>query len=109
MLDLFELSLTAKTRNDVNGVLAFQRTIICVLMSAVWYNILAVIDICNNVFQARYVTPDVEVSNIETLLEDLMNLRSNWKGIRDEAKEAALNRKMKIKFRHGRRHVDRKK
>ena len=49
------------------------------------------------------------MSIIETLLEDLMKLRSNWKGIWNEAKEVALNLKMKIKFCHGRRHVDRKR
>ena len=37
--DLLELSLTAKTRNEINGVLAYKRTFIYVLMSAVWYNI----------------------------------------------------------------------
>ena len=47
------------------------------------------------------------MSNIETLLEDLMKLRSNWKGIWNEAKEVALNLKLEIKFCHGRRHVDR--
>ena len=48
-------------------------------MSAVWYKILAAIDICNNVIQARDATTDVELSHIETLLEDLLKLRSNWK------------------------------
>lgn len=78
-------------------------------MSAVWYKILAAIDICNKVIQARDATLDVEVSNIETLLEDLVKLRSNWKGIWNEAKEVALNLKMEIKFCHGRGHVARKR
>ena len=43
-------------------------------MSAVWYKVLAAIDICNKVIQARDATLDAEVSNIETLLEDLMKL-----------------------------------
>ena len=38
-----------------------------------------------------------------------MKLRSNWKGIRNGAKEVALNPTMEIKFYHGRRHVDRKR
>ena len=50
----------------------YLKTFICVLMSAVWHKILAAIDICNKVNQARDSTLDVEVSNIETLLEDLM-------------------------------------
>ena len=41
-------------------------------LSAVWRRVLAVIDICNRPIHARYVTLDVEVSKIETLLEDLM-------------------------------------
>ena len=72
--DLLELTLTAKTRNEVNGVLAYLKSFVCVLMSAVWYKVLAAIDICNKVIQARDATLDVEVSNIETLLEDLMKL-----------------------------------
>ena len=87
--DLLELNLTAKTRNEINRVLAYLRTFICVLMSAVWYKILAAIDICNKVIQARDTTLDVEVSNIEALIEDLVKLRSNWKAIWNEAKEVA--------------------
>ena len=107
--DLLELNLTAKTRNEINGVLAYLSSFICVLMSAVWYKILAAIDICNKVIQARDATLDVEVSNIETLLEDMVKLRSNWKRIWNEAKEVALNLKMDIKFSHGRGHVSRKR
>ena len=72
--DLLELTLTAKTRNEVNRVLAYLKCFVCVLMSAVWYKVLAAIDICNKVIQARDATLDVEVSNTETLLEDLMKL-----------------------------------
>ena len=78
-------------------------------MSAVWYKILATMDICNKVIQARDVTLDVEVSDVESLLENLMKLRSNWKGTWNVAKEIALSLKMEIKFCHGRRHVDRKR
>ena len=45
------------------------------------YKILAAIDICNKVIQASDATLDAEVSSIETVLQDLMKLRSNWKGI----------------------------
>ena len=107
--DLLELNLTAKTRNEINEVLAYLRTFICVLTLAVWCKILAAIDICNKTIQARDATLDVEVSNIETLLEDLVKLRSNWKGTWKEAKEVALNLKMEIKFCQGRGHVARKR
>ena len=103
--DLLELNLTAKTRNEINGVLAYLRTFICVLMSAVWYKILTAIDICNKVIQARDTTLDVDVSNIEVLIEDLVKLRSNWKAIWNEDKEVSLNLKMEIKYVRERVHV----
>ena len=42
------------------------------------------------VIQAKGATQDVEVSNIDTLLVDLVKLRSIW----NEAKEVALNFKI---------------
>ena len=105
MQDQLEPNLTAKTRNEINGVLAYIRTFTCVLMLAVWYKILSAIGICNKVIQAGYATLDVEMSNIETLLEDLMKSQSNWKGTLNEAKEVSLNLKMEMKFFH----VDRKR
>ena len=63
----------------------------------------------NKVIKARDDILDVEVSNIETHLDDLIMLRSNWKGIWNEAKEVTLNLKMEIKFCNRRRHVDRKR
>ena len=107
--DLLELNPTAKTRNEINGALAYLRTFICGLLSTVWCKILSAIDICINVIQARDAIMDVEVSIIETLLEDLMKLQSDWKGIWNEAKEATLNLKMENKFCHEHRHVDRKR
>ena len=85
------------------------KNVYCVLMSAVWHKILAAIDICNKLIQARDSTLDVELSSIETLLEDLMKLQSNWKGMWNKAKEVSLNLEMKIKFCHERRHVHRKR
>lgn len=79
-------------------------------MSAVWHKVLAAIYICNKVIQARDATFDVEVSNIETLLEDLMKFRlSNWKNIQNEAKEVASNLELEIKLCHGRGCVGRKR
>ena len=70
----------------MNGVLAYLRTLICGPISAVWSKILATMDICNKVIQTGDATLDMEVSSIETLLDDLLNLRSNLKGIWNEAK-----------------------
>ena len=82
---------------------------VCVLMSVVWYKVLAAIDICNKVIQARDVTSNVKVSNIETLLEGFMKLQSNWKNIWNETKEAALNLEIEIKLSDGCAGVDRKR
>ena len=85
------VNLTSKIRNEVDGVMAYLRTFTCVPFSAGWHKILAAMYTCNKVIQARDATLDVEMSNIETLLEDLMKLRSNWKGIWNEPKEVALS------------------
>ena len=89
--DLLELTLTAKTRNEVNGVLAYLKSFVCVLISALWYKVLATIDICNKVIQARDATLNMEVSNIETFLEDLVKLKSSWESILNKAKDVAAN------------------
>ena len=68
--DLLELKLTAKTKNEINDALAYLRTFICVLLSAIWHKLLAAIGICIKVIQAGDATLDVEVSNINALLED---------------------------------------
>lgn len=74
------------------------RSFMYVLMSTIWYKVLTAIDICNRIIQARYAMLDMEVSNIKTLLENLIKLQSKWKGIWNEAKEAASNLEMEIKL-----------
>ena len=66
------------------------------LISVVWYDILAAIDICKKAIQARDASQNV--SSIETLLDYLMKSRSSWKGIWNEAKEVALSLKIEVKF-----------
>ncbi|XP_053167420.1 52 kDa repressor of the inhibitor of the protein kinase-like [Hemicordylus capensis] len=96
--DLLKLNLMAKTGNEVHGVLLYVTSFARVLMSAVWYKILAGIDICNKVIQARDAILDVEVANIETLLTDLTKLRNNWKCMWNEAKLVVSNLKIEIKL-----------
>lgn len=78
----------------------YATSFVCVLISAVWYKILARIGNCNYVIQARNATLDVEVSNFETLLADLTKLR-NWKCMWNEAKVVASNVKIEIKLSRG--------
>ena len=55
---LLEANLTANTINETKGVLAYLRTFICVLMSALLYKPLAAMDIYK-IIQAGDATLDV--------------------------------------------------
>ena len=69
---------------------------------------LAAMDACKKIIQARNVTQGVEVSKIETFLEDLMKPQSNYRGMWIVDQEVALSLKLEIKFCIRRIHVDRK-
>ena len=58
-------------------------------MASIWIKILVPIDLCNKVIQARNTTLDVEVRNINSLLNDLKQLREHWPAILAEAKLVA--------------------
>jgi len=58
-------------------------------MSSVWYKTLHAIDIRNKILQARNATLDIEVANIESLLEDLNQIRSSWDKFSFECKIVA--------------------
>ena len=100
--ELLELNLTAKSRNDVKGVLSDVTSFICIIMSVVWYKVLAPIDFCNKVIQARDATLDVEVSNVSRLLNQISEIRSQWKALWNEAKLVTSNLEIEIKFSRGR-------
>ena len=97
-----ELNLTAKSRNDVKGVLSDVTLFICIIMFVVWYKVLAPIDFCNKVIQARDATLDVEVSNVSRLLIQISEIRSQWKALWNEAKLVTSNLEIEIKFSRGR-------
>ena len=67
-------------------------------MSSIWFKTLAPIDTSNKIIQARHATVDMEVSNIEILIKNLQDLRSDFKRILSEAKEVANNLGIEIKF-----------
>ena len=96
--ELLELNLTPKTRTEVNGAITYVSSFRCILMSSIWFKTLAPIDTCNKIIQARNATVDMEVSNIEILIKKLQNLRSDFVRILSEAKEAANNLGIEIKF-----------
>ena len=67
-------------------------------MSIVWHRILIPIDFCNKVIQASDVTVDMEVSNIESLLAQLLALQDSWKAMWNEAKLVASNLEIEMKL-----------
>ena len=107
--ELLDLNLTPKTRNDINGALAYVTSFMCIIMSAVWYKILIPVEFCNKVIQARTATLDVEVVNIEQLIADLSELRNKWKLIWSEAKTVASNLGIEVKLSRGRGATRRKR
>ena len=54
-------------------------------MASVWLKMLVCLDYRNQVIQARDATIDVEVSNLESLLTELNDMRNNkWINILEE-------------------------
>ena len=53
-------------------------------MASIWVKVLTAIDYRNKVLQARSATLDVEVGNIQSLIEDLKQLRKQWDAILHE-------------------------
>ena len=63
-------------------------------MSAIWIKVLVLIDRRNKVLQARNMTIDAEVSNLENLLQDFKEVREGWDAILNEAKQVADSMKI---------------
>ena len=58
-------------------------------MAAIWMKILSAIDIRNQIIQARNCTIDVEVSNLESLLEEMKTIRDDFPKIMSEARHVS--------------------
>ena len=56
-----DLNLLAKARHDINSALTYVSSFMCIIMCVIWFKILARIDICMKIIQARDATLDVEV------------------------------------------------
>ena len=87
--DLLSLNLTAKARTSVNGTIAYLSSFKCVIMAAIWMEILSAIDIRNQIIQARNCTIDVEVRNLESLLEEIKTIRDDFPKIMSEARHVS--------------------
>ena len=57
--ELLELNLTPKTRTEVNGAIKYVSSFRCILMSSIWFKILATIDTCNKFIQVINATVDI--------------------------------------------------
>ena len=77
--DLEKRNLTTEMRSDIQGLKTYFES----LMASIWVKVLTAIDYRNKVLQARSATLDVEVDNIQSLIEDLKQLREQWDAILD--------------------------
>ena len=50
-------------------------------MASIWVKVLTAIDYRNKDLQARSATLDVEIGNIQSLIENLKQLRKQWNAI----------------------------
>ena len=98
LVKILVFSLTPKTRYEVNEAIKYVSSFECILMSAIWYKILAPIDTCNKIIQGRDATVEVEVNIIRVLVDSLPKLRSELKAILIEAKHVASNINVEIKL-----------
>ena len=91
--ELEELNLieTIKAKSEVIGAINYLETSQCIIMSSIWFKILAAIDIVNEVIQARSSTIDIEIQNLNNLITDLKTLRDNWSSIVQEVKLVACS------------------
>jgi SMC interacting uncharacterized protein involved in chromosome segregation len=48
------------------------------MLTTIWLKVLVTIDLKNKVLQARSITLDIEVKNIEDLIGELKDLRGKW-------------------------------
>ena len=87
--DLLNLNLTSQTRSTIHGAISYVSSFKCVLMSAIWIKVLTAIDIRNQIIQARDATIDVEVRNLDSLLDDMKELRGDFHKILTEAQHVA--------------------
>ena len=89
--DLEKLNLTAEIRSEIHGIKSYVESFQCILMASIWVKVLTAINYRNKVLQARSATLDVEVGNIQSLIEDLKQLRKQWDAILHECKLVAEN------------------
>lgn len=69
-----ELNLSPEAKTTLDSLCDYYSSFTAILMSAIWIKVLVLIDRRNKVLQARNMTI-VEMSNLESLLKDLKEIR----------------------------------
>lgn len=88
--EVLKLNLSPEAKTDVHAFQSYVGSFNCIFLAGIWITVLSAIDLHNKVLQARNATLDVEVSNIESLIDELKDLRKQWKQIFSEAKTVAI-------------------
>ena len=94
-LEKLNLIGTIKAKSEVIGAINYLETFQCIIMSSIWFKILAAIDIVNEVIQARSSTIDIEIQNLNNLIT---GLKDNWSSIVQEAKLVAYSMNIDASF-----------
>lgn len=89
--EVLKLNLSPKAKTDVHAFQSYVGSFNCIFLAGICIIVLSAIDLHNKVLQARNATLDVyiEVSNIESLIDELKDLREQWKQMYSEAKTVA--------------------
>ena len=88
--DLKKLNLTSESLSRINGILAYMKTFKCLLLTHIWFKLLTPIDQVNRVLQARKSTIDWEVKNLNSLTDQITEIKDQWQEILDNAKSSAV-------------------
>ena len=88
--DVKNLNLTSECLSRVNGILTYMKTFKCLLLSHIWLKILTPIDQVNRVLQARKSTIDWEVKNLNSLNDQMTEIKAQWPEMLNNAKSSAV-------------------
>lgn len=96
--EVLKLNLSPKAKTDVHAFQSYVGSFNCIFLAGICIIVLSAIDLHNKVLQARNATLDVEVSNIESLIDELKDLREQWKQMYSEAKTVATQFRISAAF-----------
>lgn len=100
--EVLTTNLKVEVRADLLGTKKYIRTFEFVVLAHIWFKILTQINYVSSILQAREITLDKEVVNLEVLLQDLEKIRSNWGAILAEAQEHAVESELETEFKETR-------